>query len=135
MAYQGIESEAGIGLALSILSLPSPEGCDPQQVSAVQENLLDCVIRLGEKQDHWTSEMIFANCPVECASDRNKSDTKRVYFTYSRVGDKQEEGCDSEQSSAAAGTENSVVKKLLNNWCSVCRLYQHVVELQAYLKG
>ena len=122
--HRGLESEAGVGVALRLSSFPPPLGTDPGLVSELQRNLLDCVIRLDEKQESWMLEMLFACCPVACARDRNKAGAKRVYFTYSRASHGRE-----------AGAEPTVVQRMLDDWCSVCRLYEHAVDLMAYVKG
>ena len=75
------------------------------------------------------------NCPLEGLSASEKGPTRHVFFEY-RI----QEG---EGTSAAGvkggegdcGWAKSVVTKMLNDWCSVCKLYRHAVELDAYLKG
>ncbi|XP_078381041.1 mediator of RNA polymerase II transcription subunit 14-like isoform X2 [Oculina patagonica] len=133
--YQDLTSEAGVGLAVRLSNLPLPKDYDPAPVSSLQPSVLDCVLRLpGESQRTCLLEMIMDNCPLEGLSAREKGPTRHVFFEYripegegtSGAGDKGGEGdCD---------WAKSVVKKMLYDWCSVCKLYRHAVELDVYLK-
>lgn len=75
------------------------------------------------------------NCPLEGLSASEKGTTRHVFFEYkiqegnatSAAGDKGGE--------ADGDWAKSVVTKLLNDWRSVCKLYRHAVELDAFLKG
>lgn len=125
-----------MGLAVRLSNLPLPKDCDPALVSSLQPSVLDCVLRLpDESQRTCLLEMIMDNCPIEGVSANEKGPTRHVFFEYriqegertSVVGDKRRDG--------ETDWAESVVTKMLNDWCSVCKLYRHAVELDAYLKG
>ncbi|XP_068687346.1 mediator of RNA polymerase II transcription subunit 14-like isoform X2 [Montipora foliosa] len=133
--YQGLTSEASVGLAVRLSNLPLPKDCDPTLVSSLHPSVLDCVLRFPwESQRTCLLEMIIDNCPLEGMSASERGGTRHILFEYSteeRVGEKNTEN------KGEDGGENwarSVVNKLLDDWCSVCKLYQHAVELDAFLK-
>ena len=123
-------------MAVRLSNLPLPKDCGAALLSSFQPNVLDCVLRLpDESQETCLLEMIMDNCPLEGLSNSEKGCTRHLMFEYS-VHDFGSE--DSSENSGGDTEENwakGVVTKLLNDWCSVCKLYQHAVELDAYLKG
>ena len=77
------------------------------------------------------------NCPLEGLSAGERGPTRHVFFEY-RI--QKEEGTKAAGDKGGDGDGDcawakSVVTKMLNDWCSVCKLYRHAVELDAYLKG
>lgn len=129
--YQGLTSEAGVGLALRLSNLPLPKDCDPTLVSSLQPSVLDCVLRFpGESHRTCLMEMIIDNCPLEGMFVSEKGRTRHVLFEYSAEQNTEYKGED-----AGENWARSVVNKLLNDWCSVCKLYQHASELDVFLNG
>ncbi|XP_015775975.1 PREDICTED: mediator of RNA polymerase II transcription subunit 14-like [Acropora digitifera] len=127
--YQGLTSEAGVGLALRLSNLPLPKDCDPTLVSSLQPSVLDCVLRFpGESHRTCLMEMIIDNCPLEGMFVSEKGRTRHVLFEYSAEQNTEYKGED-----AGENWARSVVNKLLNDWCSVCKLYQHASELDVFL--
>ena len=88
------------------------------------------VIRLtNEPQKHWQLETVIANCPFRAVcSGTEKIDAQHLFFKYKYF----EPGA---HSSSEGGEVVSVVKNILDDWCSMCMLYGKVLELQEYLKG
>lgn len=130
IAHQGVQSEADLGLAIRILQLPNPEGCEKHICTTIQENILDMVIRLTiEPQKQWQLETIVANCPLKNLSfGAERNDARHLLYKYKYL--------ESDRSLNVDGEEVvSVVKDILDDWCSICKLYGKVLELQDYLKG
>ena len=75
-------------------------------------------------------EMIIDNCPLEGMFVSEKGRTRHVLFEYSAEQNTEYKGED-----AGENWARSVVNKLLNDWCSVCKLYQHASELDVFLNG
>lgn len=130
VAHQGTQSEADLGISVRVLHLPSPTPCESTFVTALQENILDMVIRLtNEPQKQWQLETVIANCPFRAiGSGTEKTDAQHLFFKYKC----HEPGA---RSLSEGGEVVSVVKEILNDWCSMCMLYGRVLELQEYLKG
>ena len=133
---QGLSSEAGVGLAVRLSNLPLPKDCDSNLLSSLQPSVLDCVLRLpGESQRTCLLEMIMDNCPLEGLSASEKGSTRHVMFEYSIHEGGGENSAESQGGDGEGNWAKGVVTRLLNDWCSVCKLYQHAVELDAFLKG
>ena len=124
-----------MGLAVRLSSLPLPKDCDHSLVSSLLRNVLDCVLRFpDETQRTCLMEMTFDNCPLEGFAAKEKGSTRHVFFEY-RTEEAKHGSTDKAALNCDSQWYGSVVKKLLNDWCSVCKLYRHAVELDAYLKG
>ena len=132
VAHQGVQSEAELGLAVRILHLPHPTGCEESTVTALQDNILDVVIRLtGESKQQWQIEIVLVNCPFY--SNSGKEDARHLFFEYEFV----DPSCTSSESGqgGVGGGTTSIVKQILDDWRCMCMLYDKAFELQEYLKG
>lgn len=125
-----------MGLAVRLSNLPLPKDCDPALVSSLQPSVLDCVLRLpDESQRTCLLEMIMDNCPLEGVFANEKGPTRHVFFEYSIQEEEKTSVSGEKVADGKCNWAESVVNKMLNDWCSVCKLYRHAVELDAYLKG
>lgn len=75
------------------------------------------------------------NCPLDGVSPSEKGSTRHVLFEYSIQGGGDENAAVDKGGDGEGNWAKGVVSKLLNDWCSVCKLYQHAVQLDTYLKG
>lgn len=75
------------------------------------------------------------NCPLEGLSVSEKGSTRHVLFEYSVHDVGGENSADDKGGDGEGNWAKGLVTNLLNDWCSVCKRYQHAVELDAYLKG
>ena len=79
--------------------------------------------------------MIIDNCPLEGMSASERGGTRHILFEYSTEERGGEKNTENKGEDGGENWARSVVNKLLDDWCSVCKLYQHAVELDAFLKG
>ena len=75
------------------------------------------------------------NCPLEGLSASEKGSTRHLMFDYSLLKGSGENIVEDKGGDGEGNWAKGVVTKLLNDWCSVCKLYRHAVELDAYLTG
>ncbi|XP_031550485.1 mediator of RNA polymerase II transcription subunit 14-like [Actinia tenebrosa] len=127
VVHDGVQSEAGIGLCIPILHLPLPAGCNPDLVSTLQENILSCTLRFTcQDYRQCVFELIFSSSPLQSNSAPSKAECKRVTLTYDSMS----------VISAPDGKiiKQSAVQLFLEDWCSMCKLYPHTLELDLCLK-
>ena len=79
--------------------------------------------------------MIMDSCPLEGVSASEKGTTRHVLFEYSLPEGGGDSGAEDKGGDGEENWARCVVSKLLSDWCSVCKLYKHAVELDTYLKG
>lgn len=83
---------------------------------ALDRSLLDCTFRLqGRNNRTWVAELVFANCPLNGTSTREQGPSRHVYLTYENL-----------LSEPVGGRK--VVEMFLNDWNSIARLYECVLE-------
>ncbi|XP_061081608.1 mediator of RNA polymerase II transcription subunit 14 isoform X1 [Conger conger] len=115
--HQGVQVEGdGCSHAIRILRIPPCKGVSEETQRALERSLLDCTIRLqGRNNRTWVAELSFSNCPLARTSTREQASTRYVYLTY-----------ENPLSEPVGGRK--VVELFLNDWSSISRLYQCVLE-------
>ena len=96
--------------------IPPCKGVNEETQKALDRSLLDCTFRLqGRNNRTWVAELVFANCPLNSTSSREQGPTRHVYLTY-----------ENQLSEPVGGRK--VVEMFLNDWNSIARLYECVLE-------
>ncbi|XP_060090118.1 mediator of RNA polymerase II transcription subunit 14 isoform X2 [Heteronotia binoei] len=115
--HQGLQVEGdGFSHAIRLLKIPPCKGTSEETQKALDRCLLDCTFRLqGRNNRTWVAELVFANCPLISTSSREQGPTRHVYLTY-----------ESQLSEPVGGRK--VVDMFLNDWNSIARLYECVLE-------
>ncbi|KAG6937364.1 mediator complex subunit 14, partial [Chelydra serpentina] len=115
--HQGVQVEGdGFSHAIRLLKIPPCKGTSEETQKALDRSLLDCTFRLqGRNNRTWVAELIFANCPLNSTSSREQGPTRHVYLTY-----------ENQLSEPVGGRK--VVEMFLNDWNSIARLYDCVLE-------
>uniref|UniRef100_A0ACB8FHL7 Mediator of RNA polymerase II transcription subunit 14 n=1 Tax=Sphaerodactylus townsendi TaxID=933632 RepID=A0ACB8FHL7_9SAUR len=115
--HQGLQVEAdGFSHAVRLLKIPPCKGTSEETQKSLDRSLLDCTFRLqGRNNRTWVAELVFANCPLISTSSREQGPTRHVYLTY-----------ESQLSEPVGGRK--VVEMFLNDWNSIARLYECVLE-------
>ncbi|XP_062982599.1 mediator of RNA polymerase II transcription subunit 14 isoform X3 [Elgaria multicarinata webbii] len=115
--HQGVQVEGdGFSHAIRLLKIPPCKGTSEETQKALDRSLLDCTFRLqGRNNRTWVAELVFANCPLNSTSSREQGPTRHVYLTY-----------ESQLSEPVGGRK--VVEMFLNDWNSIARLYECVLE-------
>uniref|UniRef100_A0A452GQC7 Mediator of RNA polymerase II transcription subunit 14 n=1 Tax=Gopherus agassizii TaxID=38772 RepID=A0A452GQC7_9SAUR len=115
--HQGVQVEGdGFSHAIRLLKIPPCKGTSEETQKALDRSLLDCTFRLqGRNNRTWVAELIFANCPLNSTSSREQGPTRHVYLTY-----------ENQLSEPVGGRK--VVEMFLNDWNSIARLYECVLE-------
>ncbi|XP_028583199.2 mediator of RNA polymerase II transcription subunit 14 isoform X3 [Podarcis muralis] len=116
--HQGVQVEGdGFSHAIRLLKIPPCKGTSEETQKALDRSLLDCTFRLqGRNNRTWVAELVFANCPLSnSTSSREQGPTRHVYLTY-----------ESQLSEPVGGRK--VVEMFLNDWNSIARLYECVLE-------
>ncbi|KAM3934331.1 mediator of RNA polymerase II transcription subunit 14 isoform 2-T2 [Leptodactylus fuscus] len=121
--HQGVQIEGdGFSHAIRILRVPPCKGICEETQKALEQSLLDCTFRLqGRNNRTWVAELIFANCPLNSTSSREQGPTRHVYLTY-----------ENPLSEPVGGRK--VVEMFLNDWNSIARLYECVLEFSRCLQ-
>ncbi|KAH0624777.1 hypothetical protein JD844_032568 [Phrynosoma platyrhinos] len=119
MPFIGLRMEVegdGFSHAIRLLKIPPCKGTSEETQRALDRSLLDCTFRLqGRNNRTWVAELVFANCPLSSTSSREQGPTRHVYLTY-----------ESQLSEPVGGRK--VVEMFLNDWNSIARLYECVLE-------
>ncbi|XP_053165860.1 mediator of RNA polymerase II transcription subunit 14 isoform X3 [Hemicordylus capensis] len=115
--HQGVQVEGdGFSHAIRLLKIPPCKGTSEETQKALDRSLLDCTFRLqGRNNRTWVAELVFANCPLNSTSSREQGPTRHVYLMY-----------ESQLSEPVGGRK--VVEMFLNDWNSIARLYECVLE-------
>ncbi|XP_069801267.1 mediator of RNA polymerase II transcription subunit 14 isoform X2 [Dendropsophus ebraccatus] len=121
--HQGVQIEGdGFSHAIRILRVPPCKGICEETQKALEQSLLDCTFRLqGRNNRTWVAELVFANCPLNSTSSREQGPTRHVYLTY-----------ENPLSEPVGGRK--VVEMFLNDWNSIARLYECVLEFSRCLQ-
>ncbi|XP_056414910.1 mediator of RNA polymerase II transcription subunit 14 isoform X2 [Hyla sarda] len=121
--HQGVQIEGdGFSHAIRILRIPPCKGICEETQKALEQSLLDCTFRLqGRNNRTWVAELVFANCPLNSTSSREQGPTRHVYLTY-----------ENPLSEPVGGRK--VVEMFLNDWNSIARLYECVLEFSRCLQ-
>uniref|UniRef100_A0A8B9T8P0 Mediator of RNA polymerase II transcription subunit 14 n=1 Tax=Anas platyrhynchos TaxID=8839 RepID=A0A8B9T8P0_ANAPL len=120
--HQGVQVEGdGFSHAIRLLKIPPCKGVNEETQKALDRSLLDCTFRLqGRNNRTWVAELVFANCPLNSTSSREQGKRGQdqpvtVYLTY-----------ENQLSEPVGGRK--VVEMFLNDWNSIARLYECVLE-------
>uniref|UniRef100_A0A2K6M246 Mediator of RNA polymerase II transcription subunit 14 n=1 Tax=Rhinopithecus bieti TaxID=61621 RepID=A0A2K6M246_RHIBE len=115
--HQGVQVEGdGFSHAIRLLKIPPCKGISEETQKALDRSLLDCTFRLqGRNNRTWVAELVFANCPLNGTSTREQGPSRHVYLTYENL-----------LSEPVGGRK--VVEMFLNDWNSIARLYECVLE-------
>ncbi|XP_078514416.1 mediator of RNA polymerase II transcription subunit 14 isoform X2 [Lissotriton helveticus] len=115
--HQGVQIEGdGFSHAIRLLKIPSCKGISEETQKVLDRSLLDCTFRLqGRNNRTWVAELVFANCPLSSTASREQGPTRHVYLTY-----------ENPLSEPVGGRK--VVEMFLNDWKSIARLYDCVLE-------
>eukprot|EP00073_Rattus_norvegicus_P042075 XP_008771895.1 PREDICTED: mediator of RNA polymerase II transcription subunit 14 [Rattus norvegicus] len=115
--HQGVQVEGdGFSYAIRLLKIPPCKGISEETQKALDCSLLDCTFRLqGRNNRTWVAELVFANCPLNGTSIREQGPSRHVYLTYENL-----------LSEPVGGRR--VVEMFLNDWSSISRLYECVLE-------
>ncbi|XP_058391641.1 mediator of RNA polymerase II transcription subunit 14 isoform X4 [Diceros bicornis minor] len=115
--HQGVQMEGdGFSHAIRLLKIPPCKGINEETQKALDRSLLDCTFRLqGRNNRTWVAELVFANCPLNGTSTREQGPSRHVYLTYENL-----------LSEPVGGRK--VVEMFLNDWNSIARLYECVLE-------
>ncbi|CAO2624346.1 Mediator of RNA polymerase II transcription subunit 14 [Lemmus lemmus] len=115
--HQGVQVEGdGFSHAIRLLKIPPCKGVNEETQKALDRSLLDCTFRLqGRNNRTWVAELVFANCPLNGTSTREQGPSRHVYLTYENL-----------LSEPVGGRK--VVEMFLNDWSSIARLYECVLE-------
>ncbi|KAB1253511.1 Mediator of RNA polymerase II transcription subunit 14 [Camelus dromedarius] len=115
--HQGVQMEGdGFSHAIRLLKIPPCKGVTEETQKALDRSLLDCTFRLqGRNNRTWVAELVFANCPLNGTSTREQGPSRHVYLTYENL-----------LSEPVGGRK--VVEMFLNDWNSIARLYECVLE-------
>ncbi|XP_068125958.1 mediator of RNA polymerase II transcription subunit 14 isoform X2 [Hyperolius riggenbachi] len=121
--HQGVQIEGdGFSHAIRVLRIPQCKGLSEDTQKALEQSLLDCTFRLqGRNNRTWVAELVFANCPLSSAVSREQGPTRHVYLTY-----------ENPLSEPVGGRK--VVEMFLNDWNSIARLYECVLEFSRCLQ-
>ncbi|XP_075710059.1 mediator of RNA polymerase II transcription subunit 14 isoform X2 [Rhinoderma darwinii] len=121
--HQGVQIEGdGFSHAIRILRIPPCKGICEETQKALEQSLLDCTFRLqGRNNRTWVAELVFANCPLNSTLSREQGPTRHVYLTY-----------ENPLSEPVGGRK--VVEMFLNDWNSIARLYECVLEFSRCLQ-
>lgn len=122
--HQGVQIEGdGFSHAIRLLKIPPCKGVNEETQKALDRSLLDCTFRLqGRNNRTWVAELVFANCPLNGTSTREQGPSRHVYLTYENL-----------LSEPVGGRK--VVEMFLNDWNSIARLYECVLEFARSLPG
>nr|XP_020017246.1 mediator of RNA polymerase II transcription subunit 14 isoform X2 [Castor canadensis] len=120
--HQGVQVEGdGFSHAIRLLKIPPCKGVNEETQKALDRSLLDCTFRLqGRNNRTWVAELVFANCPLNGTSTREQGPSRHVYLTYENL-----------LSEPVGGRK--VVEMFLNDWNSIARLYECVLEFACSL--
>ncbi|XP_053526548.1 mediator of RNA polymerase II transcription subunit 14 isoform X3 [Artibeus jamaicensis] len=115
--HQGVQMEGdSFSHAIRLLKIPPCKGVNEETQKALDRSLLDCTFRLqGRNNRTWVAELVFANCPLNGTSTREQGPSRHVYLTYENL-----------LSEPVGGRK--VVEMFLNDWNSIARLYECVLE-------
>ncbi|XP_064413391.1 mediator of RNA polymerase II transcription subunit 14 isoform X2 [Latimeria chalumnae] len=115
--HQGVQIEGdGCSHAIRLLKIPPCKGVCEETQKALDRSLLDCTFRLqGRNNRTWVTELIFANCPLNSTNVKEQGLTRHVYLTY-----------ENPLSEPVGGRK--IVEMFLNDWYSIARLYECVLE-------
>ncbi|XP_064134218.1 mediator of RNA polymerase II transcription subunit 14 isoform X3 [Loxodonta africana] len=115
--HQGVQMEGdGFSHAIRLLKIPPCKGISEETQKVLDRSLLDCTFRLqGRNNRTWVAELVFANCPLNGTSTREQGPSRHVYLTYENL-----------LSEPVGGRK--VVEMFLNDWNSIARLYECVLE-------
>ncbi|XP_073523378.1 mediator of RNA polymerase II transcription subunit 14 isoform X3 [Phyllobates terribilis] len=123
--HQGVQIEGdGFSHAIRILRIPPCKGICEETQKALEQSLLDCTFRLqGRNNRTWVAELVFANCPLNSSTSREQGQrpTRHVYLTY-----------ENPLSEPVGGRK--VVEMFLNDWNSIARLYECMLEFSRCLQ-
>ncbi|KAG9485631.1 hypothetical protein GDO78_008622 [Eleutherodactylus coqui] len=121
--HQGVQIEGdGFSHAIRILRIPPCKGICEETQKALENSLLDCTFRLqGRNNRTWVAELVFANCPLSSITSREQGPTRHVYLTY-----------ENPLSEPVGGRK--LVEMFLNDWNSIARLYECVLEFSRCLQ-
>lgn len=121
--HQGVQIEGdGFSHAIRVLRIPPCKGISEETQKALEQSLLDCTFRLqGRNNRTWVAELVFANCPLNSTASREQGPTRHVYLTY-----------ENPLSEPVGGRK--VVEMFLNDWNSIARLYECVLEFSKCLQ-
>ncbi|KAK2491561.1 hypothetical protein MC885_000705, partial [Smutsia gigantea] len=122
--HQGLQVEGdGFSHAIRLLKIPPCKGVNEETQKTLDRSLLDCTFRLqGRNNRTWVAELVFANCPLNGTSTREQGPSRHVYLTYENL-----------LSEPVGGKK--VVEMFLNDWNSIARLYECVLEFARSLPG
>ncbi|XP_048826047.1 mediator of RNA polymerase II transcription subunit 14-like isoform X1 [Brienomyrus brachyistius] len=120
--HQGVQVEGdGCSHAIRILRIPGCKGVSEETQKALERTLLDCTFRLqGRNNRTWLVELVFSNCPLSSTSSKEPAPTRRVYLTY-----------ENPLSEPVGGRK--VVEMFLNDWSSISKLYECVLDYASSL--
>ncbi|XP_031442730.1 mediator of RNA polymerase II transcription subunit 14 isoform X1 [Clupea harengus] len=120
--HQGVQVEGdGCSHAIRILKVPPSKGVCEETRKALDRSLLDCTFRLqGRNNRTWVAELVFSNCPLTSTSSKEQTSTRHVYLTY-----------ENPLSEPVGGRK--VVEMFLNDWNSISKLYECVMEFSRCL--
>ncbi|XP_045140092.1 mediator of RNA polymerase II transcription subunit 14-like [Echinops telfairi] len=115
--HQGVQMEGdGFSHAIRLLRSPPCQGVSEETQKTLDRSLLDCTFRLqGRNNRTWVVELVFADCPLNGTSTREQEPSRHVYLTYENL-----------LSGPVGGRK--VVEMFLNDWNSIARLYECVLE-------
>ncbi|XP_049637644.1 mediator of RNA polymerase II transcription subunit 14-like [Suncus etruscus] len=115
--HQGIQMEGhGFSHAIRLLKIPVWKGVSEETQKALNRSLLNCTFRLqGQNNRTWVAELEFANCPLHGTTTREQGSSRHVYLMYENM-----------PSEPVGGRK--VVEMFLNDWNSIARLYECVLE-------
>ncbi|XP_018102122.1 mediator of RNA polymerase II transcription subunit 14 isoform X1 [Xenopus laevis] len=121
--HQGVQIEGdGFSHAIRLLRVPPCKGTSEETQKALEQSLLDCTFRLqGRNNRTWVAELLFANCPLNSTTSREQGPTRHVNLTY-----------ENPLSEPVGGRK--VVEMFLNDWNSIARLYNCVLEFSRSLQ-
>ncbi|XP_053418803.1 mediator of RNA polymerase II transcription subunit 14-like [Nycticebus coucang] len=115
--HQGVQVEGdGFSHAIPLLKIPPCKGVSEETLKALDRSLVDCTFRLqGRNNRTWVAELVFTNCPLNGTSTKEQGPSRHVYLTYENL-----------LSEPVGGKK--VVEMFLNDWSSIARLYECVLE-------
>nr|XP_023691886.1 mediator of RNA polymerase II transcription subunit 14-like [Paramormyrops kingsleyae] len=116
--HQGVQVEGdGSGHAIRVLRIPPSKVLSEDTSKALERTLLDCTFRLqGRNNRTWVAELVFSNCPLSSTSSKEQVSAHHVYLTY-----------ENPLSEPVGGRK--VVEMFLNDWNSISKLYECVLDL------
>lgn len=123
IAHQGIQVEGeGVAMSLALLQAPpSPSGMDPDSVTQLRKSLMSFLFRLQSRSVRtWVVEAVFARPPIESSNVHECGPYQRILLMKDKL--------------TMSTMEKIVDMFLVDEWSSVARLYDSVLQFAAVYK-